>query len=83
MPEKSDIRTLNAFSKSYTLLKTLILIASYSSTKTRNLGRETRKGRGGTHLKLHSGLIDALENFHYKSFLCLMIRDLSDERLFA
>ena len=32
MPEKSDRQTLNAFSMSYTLLKTLILIASYLRT---------------------------------------------------
>jgi hypothetical protein len=42
-----------------------------------------RKGRGGTHLKLHSSLIDALENFRDTSFLFLMVCDLPDEPLFA
>ena len=42
-----------------------------------------RKGRGGTHLKLHSSLIDALENFRDTSFLFLVVRDLADEPLFA
>ena len=68
---------------SYTLLKTLILIASYSSTWTRNLEQGMRKGRGATHLELHSSLIDALENFRNTSFLFLVVRDLPDEPLFA
>ena len=38
-----------------------------------------RKGRGGTHLKLHPSLIDALENFRNTSFLCLVVRDLPGE----
>ena len=42
-----------------------------------------RKGRGGTHLKLHSSLIDALENFRDTSFLFLVVRDLPDEPLFT
>jgi hypothetical protein len=42
-----------------------------------------RKGRGGTHLKLHSSLIDAFENFRDTSFLALVVRDLPDEPLFA
>ena len=42
-----------------------------------------RKGRGGTHLKLHSSFIDALENFRDTSFLFLVVRDLPDEPLFA
>jgi len=49
----------------------------------RNLGREMRQGRGGTHLKLHSSLIDALENFHDTSFLCLVIRGLPADPLVA
>jgi hypothetical protein len=42
-----------------------------------------RKGRGGTHLKLHSSFIDALENVRDTSFLCLMVRDLPGEPLVA
>ena len=42
-----------------------------------------RKGRAGTHLKLHPSLIDALENFRDTSFLVLVVRDLPDEPLFA
>jgi hypothetical protein len=42
-----------------------------------------RKGRGGTHLKLYSSLIDALKNFHDTSFLCLVVRDLPGEPLVA
>ena len=41
------------------------------------------KGRGSTHLKLHSSLIDALEDFRDTSFLFLVVRDLPDEPLFA
>ena len=42
-----------------------------------------RKGRGGTHLKLHSSLIDAFENFRDTSFLFLVVCDLPDKPLFA
>ena len=42
-----------------------------------------RKERGGTHLKLHSSLIDALENFRDTSFLCLVVRELPGEPLVA
>ena len=42
-----------------------------------------RKGRSGTHLKLLSSLIDALENCHDTSFLCLVVRDLPAEPLVA
>ena len=42
-----------------------------------------RKGRAGTHLKLHPSLIDALENIRNTSFLFLVVRDLPDKPLFA
>ena len=42
-----------------------------------------RKGRGSTHLELHSSLIDALENFRDTSFLFLVVRNLLDEPLVA
>ena len=42
-----------------------------------------RKGRGSTHLKLNSSLIDALENFCDASLLYLVVRDFPANPLVA